>query len=116
MSEKESRRNFIKSAGLTVGAAIVAPLTYAQALDNPAVKKLSPDQQEFMVEYGKWMDEFADLAVILKKDPENYENREKMLVLTNKAQEFRPELTKHLKDPIFSMIYKESIKKVTNQI
>jgi hypothetical protein len=53
MPEKEStRRNFIKSAGLTMGAAMVAPLTYAQDLDNSEVKKLNPEQQEFMERYG----------------------------------------------------------------
>jgi hypothetical protein len=62
------------------------------------------------------MDDFAEMAVILKKDPENFEYRKKMLELTNQAQEYRPELTKHLKDPVFSMIHKESIKKVMNQI
>lgn len=117
MSEKQSsRRKFVKSMGLTAGASLVAPLTYAAALDNPEVKKLSPEQQEFMLRYGKWMDEFAELAVVLKSDPDNFEKRQQMLELTNKAQEFRPELTEHLKDQTFSLIYKESIKKVTNQI
>ena len=114
--DQSSRRNFVKSMSLTAGASLLAPLTYAAALDNPEVKKLSPKQQEFMQRYGKWMDEFTEMAIIQKTDHDNFENHQKMLALTNKAAEFRPELTKHLKDPTFSLIYKESIKKVTNQI
>ena len=117
MSEqKSSRRKFVKLLGLTGAASMVGPNALASFNDDSEILKLNPEQQEFMVRYGKWMDNFIEVIRIKKKSPENQENNEKMVALTERVQKMKPELTEFLKDETFSMIYMASIKRVKDEI
>lgn len=117
MTDHESgRRKFMKNIGLATGAAILTSSAYANPFDTAKVKKLKPKQQEFMLRYGKWMDDFTEVVRLQKADPYNLETQERMKVLTTQAGEFKPELADHLKDKTFALIYMESIKRVKNEI
>ena len=117
MSEqKSSRRKFVKLLGLTGAASMVGPNALASFNDDSEILKLNPEQQEFMVRYGKWMDEFLEVIRIKKKNPDNLKNNEEMVALTEKVQKMKPELTAFLKDETFSMIYMASIKRVRDEI
>lgn len=112
---KSTRRRFLKLLGLSVGV-VASTNALASFIDEAEIKRLNPEQQEFMVRYGKWMDELTLVARIQKTDPDNHENQKKMMVLGEKAEEMKPELTKHLSDETFALIYTESIKRLSNEI
>ena len=117
MSEQQSsRRKFLKILGLTGAASMVAPNALAGFNEPSEILKLNPEQQEFMIRYGKWMDEFLEVIRIKKISPDNYENNEKMIALTEKVKKMKPELTEFLKDKTFSIIYITSIKRVRDEI
>ena len=117
MSEQSSnRRNFLKLLGLSAGATLVSASGVAAFTNSTEIKVLSPEQQEFMIRYGKWMDEFTELIRLKKEDPENLENNKKTMALAEKAESFQPELKKFMSDKTFELIYKESIKRVSIEI
>jgi hypothetical protein len=117
MTEKEStRRKFLKFLGLSAGATFVSTKALAGIIKSEDIKKLNPNQQEFMVRYGKWMDEFIDVIRIQKKDPANSENNKKMIALTERAEQFKPELSEFMKDETFSLVYKVSIERMSKEI
>ena len=117
MSEQQSsRRKFLRVLGLTGAASLVAPSALAGINKHSEILKLNPEQQEFMIRYEKWMDEFLEVIRIKKDNPENHENNEKMIALTLKVEKMKPELTEFLKDQTFATIYMASIKRVRDEI
>jgi hypothetical protein len=106
----------MKNIGLVSGGTLLSTLTRANTFNENDIKKLSPDQQEFMQRYGKWMDDFTEVIRLQKKDPENAEYKAMMEEMTIQAGEFKPELSKHMEDKTFNLIYLESIKRVKNEI
>lgn len=116
MSEHPStRRKFLKLLGLSVGA-VASTNAFASFIDTEEIKKLNSEQQEFMVRYGNWMDELTLVARVQKTHPEDFDNQKKMMVLGVKAEELQPELSKHMQDETFALIFKESIKCLSNEI
>lgn len=117
MSEKIStRRKFLQFLGLSAGATIVSSSAIAGIINQNDIRTLKPDQQEFMIQYGKWMDEFIDVIRIQKTDRANSENNKKMIALTERAEAFKPQLSEFMKDPNFSLIYKASIERMSKEI
>jgi hypothetical protein len=118
MSENETneRRNFLRLLGLTAGAALVSTNAFSIFMKPEEILKLKPEQQEFMKRYGKWMDEFIEVIRIKKHDPLHKDNLDKMNELANRAEAFKPELTEHLKDKTFSIIYLASIERMSIEI
>lgn len=117
MSEDQSnRRKFLKFVGLSAGVTLAAPMTFASFIDPVEVKKLTPDQQEFMHRYGNWMDEMTEVARLDKKEPDNIENKRRKLDLADKAEEMKPELSAYMQDKTFAAIYNESIKRLSKEI
>lgn len=117
MSKQEStRRKFMKSVGLVIGGSLIAKKSLANSLNEDEIRKLNPEQNEFMERYNLWMDEFTDVVRLLKKDPFNEEYAGRMKDLTQKSHEFKPELSEHMKDATFNLIYLESIKRVRDEI
>jgi len=117
-NEQSNRRKFLKLMGLTAGATIAAPAAMANFVDAEEIKKLTPEQQEFMIRYGAWMDEMTELAKTdkLDVDRDNSDNQEKRRILVEKAGAMKPELTAFMEDPIFAVVYKESIKRLSKEI
>ncbi|MDO9261429.1 MAG: hypothetical protein Q7U08_05770 [Flavobacteriaceae bacterium] len=117
MSEQENnRRNFIKNIGLSVTATMASSSIFASFINQSEIKQLKPEQQEFMMRYGKWMDDFIENIRIQKTEPESMENHQKMMEITNQVIELQPELTEFMKDNTFALIYFASIKRVTDEI
>jgi hypothetical protein len=117
MSEKQStRRKFLKFLGISAGATLVSTAALGAFLDPAEIKKLNPEQQEFMMRYGKWMDEFIEIIRIKKINPDDKENNRKMIALTERAEEFKPELSEFMKDKTFSLIYQVSIDRMSKEI
>ena len=117
MSEQQSsRRNFLKFLGLSASATLVSTSALASFIDKTEIRKLNPEQQEFIMRYGKWMDEFIEVIRLQKSDPNNIENHKKMITLTEKAEKFQPELTEFMQDETFALVYKISIERVSKDI
>ena len=95
---------------------MAAPAAFAGFLDEEEIKRLNPEQQEFMMRYGHWMDEMTELAKKDKADPENIENQKQKLILAEKAHEMKPELSAFMKDETFALIYRASIERLTKAI
>lgn len=57
-----------------------------------------------MIRYGKWMDEFIKVIGIRKTYPGSHGNNRKMISLTEKAEELKPELNEFMKDKTFQQI------------
>lgn len=62
------------------------------------------------------MDDFIEVIRIKKTDPENKDNKNKMLALTEHAEKFKPELNEFMKDETFQLIYMASIQRMTKEI
>lgn len=116
MSDSPSRRNFMKMLGLTAGAALTGTSALAAFVDKTEILRLTPEQQEFMLKYGQWMDEFTEVIRLQKTEPDNLDNHRRMIALTERSDAMQPALSEHLKDETFSLIYKASIERMTKEI
>lgn len=117
MSEKQStRRNFLQLLGLSISATLLSTSAIAGFIDEAEISKLSPEQQRFMIRYGKWMDEFIKVIRIRKTDPGSHENNKNMIALTEKAEEMKPGLNEFMKDKTFQQIYKASIQRMSKEV
>lgn len=106
----------MKNFGLATGGAIIGSSALANKFTDEDIKKLNPEQQEFMDRYGKWMDDYAEAIRLQKKDPNNVEYQSIMQAISLDAAKFKPELDIHMKDQSFLLIYLEAIKRVKNLI
>lgn len=117
MSENQStRRKFLQYLGLSAGATLVSSGALAAISAHDDIKKLSSAEREFMLDYGKWMDEFIEVIKVQKTDPDNSENNRKMITLTDSAEKMQPQLTEYMKGERFALIYQASIARMRNEI
>ena len=117
--ENNSRRKFLRSGlitAATAGTALISTNAFSAFINQAEVLKLNPKQQEFMLRYGKWMDDFIDIIRKKQAEPGNLEHQKVVMVLSQKAEGFKPELTEFLKDETFALIYQASIDKMTKEI
>ncbi|MEO5569955.1 MAG: hypothetical protein ABIS37_03415 [Bacteroidia bacterium] len=114
--EQNSRRNFLRVVGLTAGTVLVSTSVFSSFIDKTEVLKLNPAQQEFMLRYGKWMDDFIDVIRKKKAEPGNQEHHKVTMTLSDKAAAFKPELTEHLKDKNFEIVYRAAIDRMSKEI
>ncbi len=117
MTDQDStRRKFLKVLGLTAGAGLVSTGALAKIIDHQEIHKLNPEQQEFMLRYGQWMDEFIEVIAIQKTFPDDSVNNQKLMQLSDQAQIWQPQLTEYMKEESFALIYRASIEKMRNEI
>ena len=114
--KKTSRKNFLKMIGLTAGTTLLTSDALAGLVNRDEILRLNPEQQEFMIRYEQWMDEFIEVIRVQKTDPENHRNNARMITLTEKAEKLKPELDLHLQDENFTKIYLVCIKRMTEEI
>ena len=114
--EQNSRRNFLRIVGLSAGAALVSTSAFSTFIDKTEVLKLNPKQQEFMLRYGKWMDDFIDVIRKKKVEPGNQEHHKVTMTLSDEAAAFKPELTEFLKDKNFELVYRAAIDRMSKEI
>ena len=114
--EHNSRRNFLRFVGVSAGAVLISTSAFSSFIDKTEVLKLNPAQQEFMLRYGKWMDDFIDIIRKKQAEPGNQEHQKVVMILSKKAEGFKPELTEFLKDESFALIYQASIDKMSKEI
>ena len=117
MSDKQSsRRKFLQMLGITAGSAVIGTSALASGFDKEEIKKLTAPQQEFMLEYEKWMTEYIKVIRVQKTDPENIEYHKQTAALSAKAEAFQPALAEFMKDPTFALIFRVSIERMVKEI
>ncbi len=116
-TEKETnRKDFIKMLSKSLGASIANHPILDALSGNDEVLRLNPEQQEFMLEYGKWMDENIEVIKSMQAEPGNMAHHKKMMELTEIAEGKREQLTEYMKDRNFALIYHASIQKMKDVI
>ena len=113
---QNSRRNFLRIVGLSAGTALISTSAFSAFIDKTEVLKLNPKQQEFMLRYGKWMDDFIDVIRKKKAEPGNQEHHKVTMTLSDQAVTFKPELTEFLRDKNFELVYRAAIDRMSKEI
>ena len=113
---QNSRRNFLRIVGLSAGTALISTSAFSSFIDKTEVLKLNPKQQEFMLRYGKWMDDFIDVIRKKKAEPGNQEHHKVTMTLSDQAATFKPELTEFLRDKNFELVYRAAIDRMSKEI
>ena len=114
--KQNSRRDFLCIVGLSAGTALLSTSAFSSFIDKAEVLKLNPKQQEFMLRYGKWMDDFIDVIRKKKAEPDNQRHHKVTMTLSDKAAAFKPELTELLKDKNFELVYRAAIDRMSKEI
>jgi len=116
LDSNASRRNFFKFLGLTAGTTLMSQASFGAHLDETEIRKLTHEQQEFMLLHEKWMDEFIAVIKVQKSAPDDPENNKRMIAITEMADEFRPQLNEFMKDGTFALIYKMAMERMSKEI
>ena len=117
MSEQESnRKDFLKMLSKSLGGVLTNHPILDALSGNDEILKLNDEQQEFMLKYGKWMDENIELIRLIKLEPGKMEHHQKMMLLSNEAESMQAKLTGYMKDRNFGLIYHASIQKMKAEI
>ncbi|MBX9851335.1 MAG: hypothetical protein K2X86_06205 [Cytophagaceae bacterium] len=115
--KNSSRRKFLKFFGLSAGMTVAGTTAFAGLIDSSEhIRKLNPQQKEFMIRYEKWMDEFIEAIHLKKKEPGNAENQKKIMKLSEQASEWKPQLSEYMKDPEFIAVYQVCIQRMKKEI
>lgn len=117
---ESNRRDFLKKLGLITGATAVTVTGISGVADLITEKKenikLTPGQEQFMVKYEKWLDEFNDMVKFQKDDPEHLENNKRLMALSDEAKIWQKELIEYMKDENFARYYMIATERVTTGI
>jgi hypothetical protein len=114
MDTYKSRRNFLKILGLSSG--IMAITENANAYKTDEIIKLTPEQQEFMLNYSKWMDKFIEVIRVQKVDKNNSENNTQLMILSEQAKSWQAVLQHYMTDKNFALIYKVTSERMSIEI
>lgn len=117
---ESTRREFLKKLGLIVSATAVTVSGVSGVAQVISEQKesysLTPEQNEFMTKYEKWLDEFHDMAKFQKGDPDSIENNKRLVSLSEEAKKWQGELIEFMKDENFARYYMITTERVTTAI
>lgn len=110
----ENRRRFLTKLGMTLGVTL-AGTAVMQGEEIATTKELtlSGDQQLFMSNYERWMDDFIEVIKVQKLEPMNLENNKKIVALSDEAKVFQQELMGYMKDENFARYYMIATERMT---
>ncbi len=114
---EDKRRDFLRKLGFTLAAGLTASSTIsANIIHSDLDMTITPDQKAFMHHYEKWMDEFIDVIKIQKVDPENVENNQNIVLLSERAKKWQTKLHDYMKDEKFARYYMTVSERMTLEI
>ena len=110
----ENRRRFLTKLGLTLGVTLTGTVVMqgAKAASTQELT-ISADQQLFMSNYERWMDDFIVVIKVQKKEPDNLENNKKIVALSEEAKIFQKELIGYMGDENFARYYMVATERMT---
>lgn len=115
---EQTRLQFIRRLGLTLGA-LVVPSTLKLAYSINEKKEEFPitqEQQLFVENYEKWMDEFIPVIRRQKSNPDDYDNNKKIVELSEQAKSWQNILVEFMKDENFARHYLIISQRMTQEI
>lgn len=114
---ESNRRDFLKKLGLISGAAVLTSVGYTGVSEVISQQKeqikLTPEQQKFMANYERWLEEFHGMAKFQKNDPDHLDNNKKLVALSDEASKWQKELIEYMKDENFAKYYMIVTERVT---
>lgn len=116
MSASTTRRKFLELLGLTAGATIAGATVFGKSTPDEEILTLNAEEQEFMIMYERWMDEFLKVIKIQKDEPHNMENHKRMMALTEISDEWKTQINTYMQDKKFATIYHASIERMKKEI
>ena len=110
----ENRRRFLTKLGMTLGVTLTGS-TIVQGANDPSAGKMTitAEQNAFMQNYERWMDDFIVVIKFQKKEPDNLENNKKIVALSEEAKLFQKELTGYMQDDNFARYYMVATERMT---
>jgi len=110
----ENRRRFLTKLGMTLGVTLTGS-TIVQGANDPSAGKMTitAEQNAFMQNYERWMDDFIVVIKFQKKEPDNLENNKKIVALSEEAKLFQKELTGYMQDDNFARFYMVATERMT---
>jgi hypothetical protein len=113
----ENRRRFLTKLGLTLGVTLTGTVVMQGAeVATTQELTLSADQQLFMSNYERWMDDFIVVIKVQKKDPDNLDNNKKIVALSEESKLFQKELIGYMRDENFARYYMVATERMTLEI
>lgn len=116
MTNKQSRKDFLKKIGLTLASAAVTPSVLASESDILNDTELDEEQKEFLVTYEKWLTEFHGFVKTQKADIASTENNLKLMKLSAQAEEWKRQLEVHMMDERFATHHRQITENITQDI
>ncbi|MBX7204039.1 MAG: hypothetical protein K1X81_01315 [Bacteroidia bacterium] len=116
MSASTTRRKFLELLGLTAGATIAGATVFGKSTPDEEILTLNAEEQEFMLMYERWMDEFLKVIKIQKDEPHNMDNHKRMMALTEIADEWKTQINTYMQDKKFATIYHASVERMKKEI
>jgi hypothetical protein len=77
---------------------------------------LTEAQQQFMIKYENWLENFREMAKYQKVDPDHIDNNKKLMALSEEAGKWQKELIEYMKDENFARYYMIVTERVTKVI
>lgn len=114
---EESRRAFLTKLGLTIGTTVVASAKLsATVLNNKTEFVLTEEQNRFMTQYEKWMDNFIPAIKAQRKNSEDLLAKQRIVELSEEADNWKEKISEYMKDENFARYYMTVTERLTKEI
>lgn len=114
---EESRRKFLTKLGLAIGTSlVVSEKLSATVLNNKSEYALTTDQQKFMSNYEKWMNNFISAIKAQRENPDDMNAKQNIMDLSEEADNWKDKLAGFMKDDNFARYYMIVTEKMTKEI
>ncbi len=111
---EDNRRSFVKNIG-AFAAGIFSTKT-ALAEEKAPDPILTEEQQVFFDEYQDWANRFLPVVLKSQDDPQNPQNNQLLMALTDEAEQRMPKLKLFLKDRNFAEMYVRVSQKISDAV
>lgn len=120
MSDKQSRKDFLRNLGVGVGAMTIVGKAAASKetapIDILKSNELTPEQKALMVDYEEWLGRWHSFVIKRKDNREDPEVQKELFAIAQEADKYRNDLDDYMQDPVFKKYYDERIKQITIDI
>ncbi len=115
---KTNRRNFIKKAGLVLGATTLVGSTQmiptSSLIDHSILA--NEEQVQLLIRFEKWVNEYIEVIESEKIKNREFKNNQALTAYPSEIEKWMPEIKKHLGDKQFATEYLKVSSKLTQSI
>ena len=113
MSNKHSRKDFLKRMGLTITGAAATVSGFGNYEKDT---ELIEEQKEFLKEYEAWLKEFRSFVAKRNENPIDVKNNKRLMELSAQSDKRKSTLELYMKDPKFAGYFNQITKDITESI